>query len=156
MRPGSSPPSAPRGEQLGLKELAAVAIRRWRLVLVAAIGLLLLGALAWKNLPRLEDPKVEPLVAKNFNSLTTENELKWERVHPEPDRYDFEAADRAVALAEKHGMSVVGHTFVWHNQVPDWVFAGEGGKPLDRETALKRLRTHIQTVGGRYKGRIKG
>ena len=30
--------------------------------------------------------------------------------------------------------------------------AFEGGKPLDRDTALRRLRTHIQTVAGRYKG----
>jgi endo-1,4-beta-xylanase len=102
------------------------------------------------------DPKVEALVPRHFSSLTPENELKWERVHPEPDRYDFAPADRAVAFAEKHGMAVIGHVLVWHQQTPDWVFAGEGGKPLDRGTALRRLRAHIQAVAGRYKGRIKG
>lgn len=117
---------------------------------------MLIGVALGRRQTSGEDPKSEPLVAKHFNSLTTENELKWERVHPEPERYDFEASDRAVALAEKHGIAVIGHTFVWHNQVPAWVFEGEGGKPIDRETALKRLRSHIQTVGGRYKGRIKG
>ena len=33
---------------------------------------------------------------------------------------------------------------------------GQGRRPLDRETALSRMREHIRTVVGRYKGRIKG
>jgi endo-1,4-beta-xylanase len=103
-----------------------------------------------------QEPHVEALVPRHFSSLTPENELKWERVHPEPDRYDFGPADRAVAFAEKHGMAVIGHVLLWHQQTPAWVFAGEDGKPLDRETALGRLRAHIQTVAGRYRGRIKG
>jgi endo-1,4-beta-xylanase len=102
------------------------------------------------------DPHVEALVPRHFNSLTPENELKWERVHPEPDRYDFGAADRAVAFGEKHGMAVIGHVLLWHQQTPDWVFAGEDEKPLGRETALRRLRAHIHAVAGRYRGRIKG
>jgi endo-1,4-beta-xylanase len=53
-------------------------------------------------------------------------------------------------------MAVIGHVLLWHQQTPDWVFAGEGGKPLDRETALRRLREHIQSVAGRYRGRIHG
>ena len=32
---------------------------------------------------------------------------------------------------------------------------GEGGKPLDRELALKRMRTHIGTVVGHYKDRVR-
>jgi endo-1,4-beta-xylanase len=95
-------------------------------------------------------------VSRNFDSLTTENELKWERVHPGPDRYDFGPADRAVAFGEKHGMTVIGHCLVWHQQAPEWVFAGADGKPLDRATVLQRMRSHIHAVVGRYKGRIKG
>ncbi len=45
---------------------------------------------------------------------------------------------------------------VWHNQTPDWAFEGKDAKPLDRETALARLKEHITTVVGRYKGRING
>jgi endo-1,4-beta-xylanase len=36
------------------------------------------------------------------------------------------------------------------------VVQDEKGNPLDRETLLNRLRDHIFTVVGRYKGRIKG
>ena len=103
-----------------------------------------------------QDPHVEALVPRHFNSLTTENELKWERVHPEPDRYDFGPADRAVAFGETHGLAVIGHVLLWHQQTPAWVFEGKDGKPLDRKTALDRLRAHIHAVAGRYKGRIEG
>ncbi len=96
------------------------------------------------------------LVKRHFNSITAENVLKWENVHPEPDRYDFEPADRFVAFGEKHNMFMVGHTLVWHNQTPEWVFVDEDGKQLTRDRLLKRLRDHIQTVVGRYRGRIHG
>ena len=96
------------------------------------------------------------IVARHFDTISPENVLKWEVVHPEPGRYAFEAADRFVAYGEANGMAVIGHTLVWHSQVPDWVFEGEGGAPADRETGLRRMREHIQAVMGRYKGRIHG
>ena len=96
------------------------------------------------------------IVRTHFNSITPENILKWALVHPQPDKYDFTASDRFVEFGEKHKMFIVGHTLVWHNQTPRWVFEDELGKPLNREALLARLREHIFTVVGRYKGRIKG
>jgi endo-1,4-beta-xylanase len=96
------------------------------------------------------------LVRQHFNSITPENVLKWQLVHPEPGRYDFEASDRFVAFGEKHGMFMVGHTLIWHNQTPAWVFQDEHGQPLTRDALLKRMRDHIHTVVGRYKGRLHG
>jgi endo-1,4-beta-xylanase len=103
-----------------------------------------------------EDAMADGIVSRQFDSATPENVLKWEKVHPEPGRYDFAPADRYVAFAEKRGMTVIGHVLVWHSQTPAWVFAGKDGAPLDRETALARMGEHIRTVVGRYKGRIKG
>ena len=77
-------------------------------------------------------------------------------VHPSPDKYDFNGSDRYVEFGEKHGMYVIGHTLVWHRQTPDWVFEDGNGKPASRDLLLSRLRDHIHTVVGRYKGRIKG
>ena len=57
--------------------------------------------------------------------------------------------------ARKSGATVVGHTLVWHSQTPRWFFQGPDGQPASRELALARLRRHIQTVVGRYKGRVK-
>jgi endo-1,4-beta-xylanase len=96
------------------------------------------------------------IATREFNSISPENLLKWESVHPEPDRYDFGPADRYVELGQRHGMFVVGHVLLWHQQTPARVFAGEGGKKADRETLLARLRSHIATVVGRYRGRIGG
>src|SRR5689334_3257283 len=70
-----------------------------------------------------EDTRGAEIVKTQFNSITPENVLKWALVHPVPGRYDFAAPDRFVEFGEKHGMFVVGHTLVWHNQTPRWVFA---------------------------------
>jgi endo-1,4-beta-xylanase len=51
-------------------------------------------------------------------------------------------------------MHIVGHTLVWHSQTPRWVFQDEEGKQISREALLERMRDHIHTVVGRYKGRI--
>jgi len=103
-----------------------------------------------------EEPGITALIVSQFNTITPENVLKWALVHPAPDKYDFEAPDAFVAFGEKHKMFIVGHTLVWHNQTPAWVFEDDKGNPTNRETLLKRLRDHITTVVGRYKGRIKG
>jgi endo-1,4-beta-xylanase len=115
-----------------------------------------IGAAINRNQSDGRDEKALAIVTRQFTTVSPENLLKWERVHPEPDRYDFEPADRYVGFGTKHGMFVVGHVLVWHQQTPAWVFAGEGGKKLDRETALARLKAHIDAVVGRYRGRIGG
>jgi endo-1,4-beta-xylanase len=91
------------------------------------------------------------LVEQHFNSITAENIMKWELVHPQPDKYLFEPADSLVAFGEKNDMFIVGHTLVWHSQTPKWVF-----EEVDREALLQRVKDHISTIVGRYKGRIHG
>jgi len=103
-----------------------------------------------------EDERDAALVKQQFNSITPENVLKWEHVHPKPGVYDFDLPDRYVAFGEKSHMRIIGHTLVWHNQTPRWVFEDEKGNPVDREMLLNRMREHIHTVVGRYKGRIFG
>ena len=103
-----------------------------------------------------EDTRALPIIKSQFNTISPENQLKWQSIHPQPDKYDFDGADRYVAFGEKYGMFVIGHTLVWHNQTPAWVFDDGKGNLVDRDTLLKRMRDHIRTVVGRYKGRIKG
>ncbi len=103
-----------------------------------------------------KEPEAMVLVAKHFNSITPENILKWEEVHPQPGQYNFEAADRYVAFGEKHKMHIIGHALVWHHQTPDWVFQDDFGKLVSREVLLERMKEHIFTVMGRYRGRIHG
>ena len=96
------------------------------------------------------------LVKTHFNTITSENVLKWALVHPRPGVYDFAAPDKFVDFGERNGMTVMGHTLVWHNQTPQWVFQDANGNPVSRDTLLQRLHDHIRTVVGRYRGRIKG
>jgi endo-1,4-beta-xylanase len=103
-----------------------------------------------------KNPRAAEIVARQFTSLTAENDMKWQSVHPAPDRYDFAAADAYVEFGQKHKMAVIGHTLVWHSQTPEWVFQGEGGQPASREVLQMRMREHIHSVAGRYRGRIKG
>ena len=102
------------------------------------------------------DARGAALVKAQFNTITPENVLKWERVHPRPGVYAFDDPDRYVEFGTANGMFVVGHTLVWHNQTPRWVFQDSGGKPVSRDTLLARMREHIFTVVGRYRGRVKG
>jgi endo-1,4-beta-xylanase len=102
------------------------------------------------------DARDAAIVKAQFDSISPENVLKWERVHPEPGRYDFDLPDKYFAFGEKNHMFIVGHTLVWHQQTPQWVFEDAKGNPVDRETLLKRMREHIQAVVGRYKGRVHG
>jgi endo-1,4-beta-xylanase len=102
------------------------------------------------------DTAAVDIITKQFNQITPENLLKFQSVHPAADRYTFEAQDRYVQFGTDRKMQVIGHTLVWHSQTSTWVFQGPDGKPADRELLLSRMRDHIHTVVGRYKGRIHG
>jgi endo-1,4-beta-xylanase len=102
------------------------------------------------------DPRGGPIVAAQFDTISPENVLKFEVVHPRLDAYNFEPGDRYVAYGEKNKMFIVGHCLVWHSQTPRWVFQDADGKPLTRDSLLERMHDHIRAVVGRYKDRIAG
>jgi endo-1,4-beta-xylanase len=97
-----------------------------------------------------------PIIEKHFNTITPENALKWGSLQRQPGSYYFDAADRFVEFGTERAMTIIGHTLVWHSQTPRWVFQGEDGKPPTREVMLERMRHHIYSVVGRYKGRVHG
>jgi endo-1,4-beta-xylanase len=122
----------------------------------AFAGVFRVGAALNANQFTERDAKGAALIKAQFNTTTPENVLKWEVVHPQPDKYDFTQSDQYVAFGEANGMFIVGHTLVWHSQTPRWVFQDANGAPLSRDALLARMRDHIHTVVGRYKGRVKG
>lgn len=119
-------------------------------------GIFHIGAAVNQQQFEERDSRGNPIIAAQFDTISPENALKWQSVHPRPDAYDFAAADRYVAFGEKRKMFIIGHCLVWHSQTPRWVFQNEQGEPLSREALLDRMRDHIRTVVGRYKGRIAG
>jgi len=142
---------------LGLNLVTTVGIAQQKQTLKEAYnGKFVIGAAVNEAQFSGRDTLGAMLVATQFNSITPENALKWQSVHPKPNQYNFEAADRYVAFGEKNHMTIIGHTLVWHNQTPRWVFQDDSGKDVSKEKLLERMRDHITTVVGRYKGRIKG
>ncbi|MET7425274.1 endo-1,4-beta-xylanase [Dactylosporangium sp. NPDC005555] len=100
------------------------------------------------------------LLKRQFGSVTPTNALKWTATEPQPQAYRFAAADAIVDFATANGMKVRGHTLVWHNQTPDWVFLDPAGKPMtptaeNKALLLQRMESHIAAVVGQYRGRIQ-
>lgn len=116
----------------------------------------LVGAAVNDDIVTGRDAKGAAIAAAQFNTITAENVMKWENIHPRPGVYDFSRADVFVAFGQKNGMALIGHTLVWHNQTPAWVFQDSLGRPASKEMLLERMRDHIMTVMGRYKGKMKG
>jgi len=90
------------------------------------------------------------LLSKHFNSVTSENDMKWGTLQPAEGTFAFAAADAQVAFAKAHGQAVRGHTLVWHQQNPAWLFMVNGvpmtPTPENKALLLQRLETHIRTV----------
>jgi len=99
------------------------------------------------------DPNYASTLAREFNSLTAENDMKWNAVHPAPGVYDFTAADALVDFAEAHGMAVRGHNLIWDQQLVDSTPAYVTS--LSDPNELRALMAeHIATVVGHYRGRV--
>ncbi len=93
----------------------------------------------------------QALASTHFSALTHENPMKPGRIQPRQGEFAFDKPDAAVDFAQMHGMAMIGHTLVWHQQAAEWMFDSR-----DRARALGHLRTHIETVVDRYRSRILG
>lgn len=97
------------------------------------------------------------LVMKHFGALVPGNAMKWDALEPKEGQYQWADADKIVEFAGLTGMRMRGHTLVWHQQTPAWVFQdpADASKPASKDLLLKRLKTHIQTVVGHFKGQVE-
>jgi endo-1,4-beta-xylanase len=109
--------------------------------------------------PELFDDSVSAgLIKTQFNSITAENDMKWERVHPTLNEYTFDRADEIVDFTQRNDIELIGHTLVWHSQLGKGVFTAEENEEIhvDSATLMSRVKEHIFTVAGRYKGKVHG
>ena len=109
---------------------------------------LLVGAAA--RPAQLSEPNYASTLAREFSMLQPEDALKWEVVHPQPESFDFQQADRLLTFAIAHNMKVRGHTLVWHRQNPKWLTEGT----YTPNQLARILEQHIKTVVGHYRGKI--
>ena len=98
--------------------------------------------------------ETETLILKHFNTLTPDNDLKPESLHPAPDVWNFERADRYVDFGVAHDMFVMGHTLCWHNQTPAFFWNDADGNPKSHDELVETLRRYIETVCTHFKGRV--
>lgn len=90
-------------------------------------------------------------IPQQFSAITPENIMKCEIIHPQWDKYNFDMADKYVAYGKKHNMFIVGHTLVWHSQLAPFI-----SKIQSKDSLLLFMTNHINTVAGRYAGKVKG
>jgi GH35 family endo-1,4-beta-xylanase len=91
------------------------------------------------------------IIKSQFNAMTPENSMKPGPVHPQENTWSWTQPDALIQFCQDNNIKAFGHTLVWHSQTNPWFFQG-----ADRDLLLARLRDHIHTLVGRYKGRISG
>lgn len=107
---------------------------------------------------QLSDSDTMKLICKDYSSITTENEMKPDymidrNATMESDDgmpvINTETLDGIMKMAEDAGLKMRGHTLIWHNQTPDWLFY-EGydteKSKAGRKTMLKRMESYIKQV----------
>jgi endo-1,4-beta-xylanase len=95
------------------------------------------------------NPEAASLITAQFNSISPENVMKCEVIHPGWDEYHFDLADKYVAYGMKHQMFIVGHTLIWHSQLSPFL---KNIKSSD--SILLFMTNHINTVASRYAGKV--
>lgn len=85
------------------------------------------------------------MLLHHFNVLTAENDMKPDKISPNKGSYNGNsAANSMVNGAIASGMKVVGHTLLWHSQIPAW----------QRSANLDDMKSYITGVVTRFKGKI--
>ncbi len=93
--------------------------------------------------------KHHDLLLRHFNSLTAENEMKYDSTEPEEGHFCFDKADSVVAMAREMGVKIRAHAPVWHNQTPAWMYL-DGNRPAPPELIYERIDAHTKALCERY------
>lgn len=113
----------------------------------------LIGAAA--SATDLQNPDFVALYLRHFNAITAHADMMPARMVDDQRRYHFERADTVARFADDHHLTLYGHMLLWQHETRDWLFKDTAGKPLPRDQALANLKSYIDTVVGRYRGKVK-
>lgn len=103
-------------------------------------GLLIGGAVSGALFDDL-DPKYAEVAGREFGVVTSENAMKWQALESNQNYFLYGLADATVNWAQAHRIAVRGHTLIWHDSVPGWVYQIKD--PQEMRDAMKN---HIQSV----------
>lgn len=96
-----------------------------------------------------KDPQSDALILQQFNAATPENVMKAENIHPQWDKYNFDAGDKLVEYGAKHNIKINAHTLIWHSQLPGFM-----RNMKDADSVKQYFTNHIRTVAGHYSGKV--
>ena len=109
----------------------------------------------WSNNINMNMSNTEEFFRHQFNAVTAENHHKPSFIAPSPGVWNWDVQDEIVDWAEANGLAMIGHTLIWHSQSPTWLTDQPGTTaPLTRAEAIENMELYINTVAGRYSGRI--
>jgi GH35 family endo-1,4-beta-xylanase len=107
-------------------------------------------ALDFRNANEFNAAELE-IIKTQFNVITPENSMKPGSVHPQENTWNWTQPDALVKFCQDNNIKIIGHCLAWHQQTGNWFFQN-----ATKEVALARLKEHITTLLGRYKGKIMG
>ncbi|KAG8848184.1 hypothetical protein FRB91_011046 [Serendipita sp. 411] len=76
--------------------------------------------------------------------------MKWESIEATRGTFSSYSADEMMKLVQLNGLTMRGHTLVWHSQLPSWVSGGS----WTNATLTDVMISHITGVMNKYKGLI--
>ncbi|MGW7484367.1 endo-1,4-beta-xylanase [Nonomuraea muscovyensis] len=97
---------------------------------------------------KLADSTYVNILNREFNSVTAENEMKWDATEPSRNSFNYTNADRIVNHAAGRGMKIRGHTLLWHAQMPGWA------QSLSGSTLRSAMMNHVTQVATHFRGKI--
>ncbi|WP_224092672.1 endo-1,4-beta-xylanase [Arthrobacter sp. StoSoilB13] len=98
----------------------------------------------------LAEPQFAEVLAEQFNSLSPENDLKWQFVEPQEGIFDFEGLDRLAAFGKANDMQVKGHGLISGCCNPDYLVS----KVNDPVAFRAAMVNHFNTIMKRYKNKM--
>lgn len=90
------------------------------------------------------------LIENNSKIFTFENALKWSPLRPSIQEFNFSNVDPMIDWLVARKIAIHGHVLLWNQQNPSWLTEGNFS-PAQLESIMNN---HIDTVVGRYKGKI--
>lgn len=96
------------------------------------------------------------LIAKQFNAVVAENEMKFDATEPSQNQFSYGGGDNLVNFARRNNKYVRGHCLAWHSQVPGWLTSDGTKNSMNRTRTelLSILKNHIFNLVGRWKGKV--
>ncbi|MCG5218855.1 endo-1,4-beta-xylanase [Streptosporangium sp. KLBMP 9127] len=97
---------------------------------------------------KLGDSTYVNILNREFNSVTAENEMKWDATEPSRNSFNYTNANRIVNHAIGRGMKIRGHALLWHSQMPGWA------QSLSGSTLRSAMINHVTQVATYFRGKI--